>query len=147
MFNSLPCPTPKMRLTVSHPVKEWSSRIEDAPFTPRLVITDFRSSMLVLVDKKIFHLFKLRFQVISIRITKRSVSSPTTVTLHLVCNNVTAVLQISTSASDCAFKQLKPDRIKYSERRSMHLCLFPGLLRNRAFLTVRHVDSSTFSHF
>ena len=50
-----------------------------------------------------------------------------------------AVLQIITSASAGACRQVNPDSSKYLERRSMNLCLLPELDKNCDFFTVSAV--------
>ena len=79
------------------------------------------------MDTLIFHLQITTSFVVSVMITNRSVSSQTTVSLFLSLKIFIAVLQISTSASAGACRQANPDSSKYSERRSMNLCLLPEL--------------------
>ena len=65
------------------------------------------------------------------------------VTLFLTLKIFIAVLQIITSASAGACRQVNPDSSKYSERRSMNLCLLPELDKNcDFFFTVSAVENS-----
>ena len=64
------------------------------------------------------------------------------VTLFLSLKIFIAVLQIITSASAGACRHVNPDSSKYSERRSMNLCLLPELDKNCDFFTVSAVENS-----
>ena len=64
------------------------------------------------------------------------------VTLFLSLKIFITVLQIITSASAGACRQVNPDSSKYSERRSMNLCLLPELDKNCDCFTASAVENS-----